>query len=483
MVVSLDSLGQDSFRKPLGPWRCQDDTLEGGEVDITAAALLPAIETLKDQISSRKVFLVAKTAAKSLPSALTSSMSPPKQISQPGNGHSSPKESSARSIPTTPSSTHASTSNYAPSSPSPLSSLSLTQGLLDSEDEFSFATSSEESTPPRPSLKRRRPLTDVDGPNSSSFGCKKRRLRLELITSRLSQPFSLPASHILNREAVAVGDKRFLKLAAIVAARKLTAGFASLSIASSSQSGAPHPTQHHPVQSDMLRRAAVLNRFRLHVREAAEQRGDTSVVEVAASAALLAHSNTGLHGLGFVANARMPNIPSPGEQASVSTVPPATPALRLLPPALVHPPYPHPLSRAAAVARASPPSSPSKGPARAGADQASQRPSLSPNLRPVRSPELRASRGQGQLRRSLSELDNEEEEGMSFPTSEHESRYEATDEPDDVYADFSVIFGGGAGDGESSDEDEFYGGYAGGADTEGLDDVLDDLDGIPPNAR
>ncbi|CZS99238.1 uncharacterized protein RCO7_00530 [Rhynchosporium graminicola] len=45
-------------------------------------------------------------------------------------------------------------------------------------------------------LKRRRALSDVDGEGNK--GWKKRRLRLFLITSRLSRPFSQPASNIVN---------------------------------------------------------------------------------------------------------------------------------------------------------------------------------------------------------------------------------------------------------------------------------------------
>jgi hypothetical protein len=46
-------------------------------------------------------------------------------------------------------------------------------------------------------FKRRRALSDVDGDGNE--GRKKRRLRLNLITSRLSRPFSQPASNIVNR--------------------------------------------------------------------------------------------------------------------------------------------------------------------------------------------------------------------------------------------------------------------------------------------
>ncbi|KAK6584969.1 hypothetical protein PZA11_003193 [Diplocarpon coronariae] len=45
--------------------------------------------------------------------------------------------------------------------------------------------------------KRRRALSDVDGEGNE--GRKKRRLRLHLITSRFSRPFSQPASNIANR--------------------------------------------------------------------------------------------------------------------------------------------------------------------------------------------------------------------------------------------------------------------------------------------
>ena len=45
-------------------------------------------------------------------------------------------------------------------------------------------------------VKRRRALSDVDGDGNE--GRKKRRLRLQLITSRLSRPFSQPASNIVS---------------------------------------------------------------------------------------------------------------------------------------------------------------------------------------------------------------------------------------------------------------------------------------------
>ncbi|KAI9837237.1 MAG: hypothetical protein M1819_000311 [Sarea resinae] len=47
--------------------------------------------------------------------------------------------------------------------------------------------------------KRLRPLTDVDGEGSESLQKKKRRLRLALVTSRLSRPYADPATHIVDR--------------------------------------------------------------------------------------------------------------------------------------------------------------------------------------------------------------------------------------------------------------------------------------------
>ncbi|KND90760.1 hypothetical protein TOPH_04571 [Tolypocladium ophioglossoides CBS 100239] len=49
---------------------------------------------------------------------------------------------------------------------------------------------------PHTGVKRRRSRLDVDGPNTAGLSSKKRRLRFHLVTSRLSQPYSYPATHI-----------------------------------------------------------------------------------------------------------------------------------------------------------------------------------------------------------------------------------------------------------------------------------------------
>lgn len=54
-------------------------------------------------------------------------------------------------------------------------------------------------------LKRQRSLADVEGEDSSENQRKKRRLRLELITSRLSRPYASPNTNIVSRSAVGVG--------------------------------------------------------------------------------------------------------------------------------------------------------------------------------------------------------------------------------------------------------------------------------------
>ena len=82
----------------------------------------------------------------------------------------------------------------------------------------------------------------------------------------------------------------------------------------------------------------------------------------------------------------------------------------------------------------------------------------------MRSPELRSTRPAI----DLDDIEDLDDGSVAFPTSEHESRYE--DEPDDVYADFGVIFGGGEAD-ALDEEDDYY------------EDYLDDVDGIPWNAR
>ncbi|TGJ86665.1 hypothetical protein E0Z10_g2118 [Xylaria hypoxylon] len=105
-----------------------------------------------------------------------------------------------------------------------------------------FSGQPELAFPVRQQAKRVRSSDDVDGPGTAALSCKKRRLLRHLVTSRLSRPFSLPATHILIRKS---GNNlhRIQRLAALGGRR--AAG------------------------QLLVRKAAILNRVRIGVRQAA----------------------------------------------------------------------------------------------------------------------------------------------------------------------------------------------------------------------
>ncbi|KAL2158136.1 hypothetical protein VTH06DRAFT_4704 [Thermothelomyces fergusii] len=355
---------------------------------------------------------------------------------------------------------------------------------------------------PEVRLKRRRPVTDVDGPGTYETSRKKRRLLCTLITSRLSQPFSLPATHILNRDSVAAGSKRFAKLAAIMSARRLNSAVVS-----------PVSAQQ-PSPSTWLRRAAVLNSLRNRVYATAAGRANIPVADLAAKTAALQQS----HGVAttFVGGRYL--IATPTQAASKAMQPGphgSTPSSGSAAPA--------PATRAATSSlSSSSPSSSSSSPAAAAATgaaaptatttahhhhhhhqhhQALQSyshhppPSTtrlripSPKLRPLRSPELRVTRPLVPLEDIEPLLIDEDTDCVAFPTADLEGRYRYGDDDDEegggegVYADFSVIFGSGGkqnGDGEGGGGDGAAG-AGDGRDRDGdfFEDYMDDLDGIP----
>jgi hypothetical protein len=114
-----------------------------------------------------------------------------------------------------------------------------------------------------PPPKRLRALHDVDGPGTGSLPCKKRRIRYHLCTSRLSQPYSLPATHIHNADKTPTLSQ-FLRIAAIA----------------SKKAG------HQPA---LVRKAAILNRVRINVRQAAVSRGHTQMASLAERQNVLNH--------------------------------------------------------------------------------------------------------------------------------------------------------------------------------------------------
>ncbi|KAL2123670.1 hypothetical protein VTJ04DRAFT_35 [Mycothermus thermophilus] len=311
-------------------------------------------------------------------------------------------------------------------------SLVFSRPRLAENFEFSFAQPSPAPKPPRLCLKRRRPDTDVDGPNTSELPCKKRRLRRELVTSRLAQPFSLPAPSVLNRDALTSGDKRITKIAAIMSARRLH--------------GAAGVASRQPNPSTWLRRAAVLNSLRARVCAAAAERVSVPFPDLADKAAAFrqSHGSTAFVGGRFLVDVIQPLRAAVGVVARPTSSP-------IMAPTSGNPTPYHP----------------------APAQTCLRIPS--PKLRPMRSPELRVS---GPFT-ALDDMDDlsVDDDSMAFPTSELESRYEddLDDEDDDgtgVYADFSVIFGGSGGQGDSDDE-------SGSSGSDSFEDYLDDLDGIP----
>ncbi|KAK1751435.1 hypothetical protein QBC47DRAFT_81595 [Echria macrotheca] len=418
MGVQLEPLSQSSFEQ-YGPWHLHDSRFQQvPSVDIGAALLQAAVIP---PFSSRTCQLTRAATSLRLPPSIVS-----------GSSDFMLAKGQQDSAPEPPPSPKVSPKAGESSGKTPaVSVLRFNHSVSVHQPVISFPLRKAPAPPPRPDLKRRRPDTDVDGFNTAQLGCKKRRLLRNYFTSRLSQPFSLPATHILNREGAAAGDKRLLKLAAIVAARR--------QLGPTIPQG---PLPPSPSPSSMLRRMAAMNCVRLRARNGPVQRDPkpTDVPDAPLGPSIRA---TGID----------THFPIPPFQLS----PPLTPALRL---SFQNPLSP--LARARTQARASPPGSPS-GLRPSEPAGAPRRLSPSPRLRPMRSPELRTTRPA----LSLDDVDELDDDSVAFPTSEHESRY--GDEPDDVYADFGVIFGGD----EESDDDG----------AEHYEDYLDEVDGIPWNAR
>lgn len=451
MGVQLEPLNQSSFEQ-YGPWHFRDSRfhrdqqrVDLGAALLRAAAQVPAINDRLSELPSKPTRgderIVLHESGDKVPSLNFPKLPPPRNISSP---LPSPPLSGERFIPPPLTTTKVEDDDAATVSTSKPAFFGFTEfGPLLKEVVITFPLRKAPPPPPRPNLKRRRPDTDVDGVNTACLGCKKRRLLRHLITSRLSRPFSFPATHILNREGVASGDKRFLKLAAIMSARRLQPQTSPLLV---------------PNQSSLLRRHALHNSFRLRMSARAPGVGDAIGLK---PAPLQQHPALGVPG--FMVGARYPApgptpnpmlvVPRPGVvHPSVTQTSAAPEVLRTAPG-----PQAPPFSIVNSPSTLIPPPGPPQGRLRI----------PSPRLRPIRSPELRVTRPA----LGLDDLDDLDDDCVAFPTSEHESRYE--DEPEDVYADFGLIFGNGGGDGEGSDDES----------GEHFEDYMDDLDGIPWNAR
>lgn len=265
----------------------------------------------------------------------------------------------------------------------------------------------------------------------------------------------MPATHIIHREASAAGDQRFMKLAAVARSKKLNAVVVPtpedygtrMPSNAGKQQGPVVPlnqtgSHHMQASSEIVRRAAILNRIRLKVRD--DWRGSMS--EVGPPCVVVSDEQGKIVTDRPLMNAAMCSQEAPSTQREIaaeteSNQNPSTAAADVL----------H-LGR------------------------------LSPRLKPLRSPELRASRGT-QITRPMDD-DQLDDDSLSFPNNSVLYADEAADcsLEEDVYADFSVIFGGG----DSEDEGDGLMGNAGGqpfAATEHFEDYMDELDGIPRAVR
>lgn len=285
-------------------------------------------------------------------------------------------------------------------------------------------------------VKRRRYASDVDGFNTAVQSSKKRRLRSDLITSRLSQPYSQPATHILNREGQSAGDKRFLKMATSLDTARRVAHL--------------HATS--------FLRFSVMNRLRKRLSQSFGQSGphpkghEKEAAAVAATPSFRAPwKPQNLMAAAVGRSLRFFPIPSGG----ISTGTGPLPAITTTPTRVDQPPANPKPGHQQAKPHACRLSKPAALPLPA-SDVAATQKRTSPRIHPVSSPELRPSGGS---------LDDLEEDSFAFLHPEDDDWDDGTDDPDNVYSDFSVIFGDGTPGAEAQDERTY-------------EEYLDELDGI-----
>jgi hypothetical protein len=267
--------------------------------------------------------------------------------------------------------------------------------------EHDFSQTSNNPSAYETAAKRARPKADVDGPNTYLLSSKKRRLRLHLITSRLSQPFSQPATHILNREGLMAGDRRFVKLAA----------------------QADSPRRFFSPCTNSLYRYAIINRLKLRYR------ANPPIQPIATPPANTLFNPLHISTRGRFFSQSSPLTPLSADQVEVEH---ATLIAEI---------------QADSVGCIS---TPCMGDT---ADAASNEDDFGASFSGMAAPSPEYLPG------------SPDDDCTAFPTAEHESRYESSDEPEHVYSDFGAIFGGGS----AADEDE---------DDHSYEEYLDELDGI-----
>ncbi|XXH04500.1 hypothetical protein Hte_010916 [Hypoxylon texense] len=315
--------------------------------------------------------------------------------------------------------------------------------------------------------KRGRALHDVDGPGTGSLSCKKRRLRLHLVTSRLSQPYSWPATHILNRES---GDDdspvlgRFLlKFAAVGAAALKKAGH----------------------QSAIVRKAAILNRVRIGVRQAAVLRGHTVLAGMAARGNSLSHGLQLVTTSNSATGARFPGNAPPYDHPY--DLPYPIPPVWRPHTTAFHPASPSSSSSSSFTSPVSSASgreggSTSNARAAPGETQRADTNSnpttaITASSQPPPVASLRRRTSPPPKPPNMPSQREQEEEDVAFPSPDLETRYAdfSDDDLDDVYADFGVLFGSGSGSPEGGSGSSNEG--AGGGE-HFYEEYLDELDGL-----
>ncbi|KAF4463913.1 hypothetical protein FALBO_9257 [Fusarium albosuccineum] len=278
-------------------------------------------------------------------------------------------------------------------------------------------------------VKRRRYVSDVDGFNTAGLSVKKRRLRIELVTSRLSQPYSQPATHILNREGQESGDKRFLKMATSVDMARRVAHLHATSFLRFS-------TMNRLRRRLSLGPAFSAKRYEQEIAAiAAKATGKAtwrpqSLLDTSAGKSLRINpGGTGIVGPPGAISPTRPQgffpIPMPNIQHGKPT------ACRLSKPAAL----PLPIADAAATKNRT-----------------------SPRIHPIRSPELRPSS-------PLPPLDDVEEDSFAFMHPADDDWDDTGDDQESVYSDFNVLFGQGS-EGTGGEDERSY------------EEYLDELDGI-----
>ncbi|KAF7563646.1 hypothetical protein G7046_g451 [Stylonectria norvegica] len=276
-------------------------------------------------------------------------------------------------------------------------------------------------------VKRCRNASDVDGFNTAGLCCKKRRLRADLITSRLSQPYSQPATHILNREGQETGDKRFLKMATTVdMARRIA----------------------HLHATSFLR-FSIINRVRkrlgLGLPSPLVRADEAEVVVAAANTSTKMPSKSPSLQASSAGNSLRSSVVAGGAEGVLAT--PTSPDRGQ--PSSPKPAQVHTKSHACRLSK------PAALPLLA-ADVAATKTRTSPRIYPVQSPELRPS---------PAPLDDLEEDSFAFLHPNDDDWDDGGDDPEGVYSDFSVIFGQGTPGPEPQDERTY-------------EEYLDELDGL-----